>query len=249
MEAPACSSGRLPWFWDCSCWFWVWPAAAKRPGRFREAPRAAPQPTSQPTPAVGAGGLGPPAAVSPGSAVPGRSPLKAPALAAASPVPPATEGLPVSPTLEAPAAESASLPLGGHGLPSYLSDAERDCLGGQDISLGVGWLAAGAPGAADVLPCLSDRSLNRMVYLDPQVDSSGILLGAVDCLDESPHRACAPWSFERVSRRRGPWGATGPCLGNSAVHQLYGWRVSHPRRVPGDGPFRRLGLRYDALRS
>ena len=92
----------------------------------------------------------------------------------------------MSPTLEAPAAESASLPLGGHGLPSYLSDAERDCLGGQDISLGVGWLAAGAPGAAGVLPCLSDRSLNRMVYLDPQVDSSGILLGAVDCLDESP---------------------------------------------------------------
>ena len=71
-------------------------------------------------------------------------------------------------------------------MPSYLSDAERDCLGGYDISLGVGWLAAGAPGAADVLPCLSDRSLNRMVYLDPQVDSSGILLGAVDCLDESP---------------------------------------------------------------
>ena len=67
-----------------------------------------------------------------------------------------------------------------------MSDAERDCLGGQDISLGVGWLAAGAPGAAGVLPCLSDRSLNRMVYLDPQVDSSGILLGAVDCLDESP---------------------------------------------------------------
>ena len=25
-----------------------------------------------------------------------------------------------------------------------------------------------------------------MVYLDPQVDSSGTLLGAVDCLDESP---------------------------------------------------------------
>ena len=146
----------------------------------------APQPTSQPTPAVGAGGLGPPAAVSPGSVVPGRSPLKAPALPAASPVPPATKGLPVSPTLEALSAESASLPLGGHGLPSYLSDAERDCLGGQDISLGVGWLAAGAPGAASVLPCLSDRSLNRMVYLDPQVDSSGVLLGAVDCLDESP---------------------------------------------------------------
>ena len=153
----------------------------------REAPRAAPQPTSPPTSAVGAGDPGPPAAVSPDSAVPGRSPLKAPALAAAaSPVPPATEGLAVSPTLEAPAAESASLPLGGRGLPSYLSDAERDCLGGQDISLGVGWLAAGAPGAAGVLPCLSDRSLNRMVYLDPQVDSSGILLGAVDCLDESP---------------------------------------------------------------
>ena len=153
----------------------------------REAPRAAPQPTAQPAPAVGAGGLERPAAVSPGSVVPGRSPLKTPALALlASPVPPATEGLPVSPTLETSAAESASLPLGGHGLPSYLSDAERDCLGGQDVSLGVGWLAAGAPGAADVLPCLSDRSLNRMVYLDPQVDSSGILLGAVDCLDESP---------------------------------------------------------------
>ena len=152
----------------------------------REAPRAAPQPTSQPTPAVVAGGLGPPAAGSPGSVVPGRSPLKTPALEAASPVPLATTGLPVSPKLEAPAAESASLPLGGHGLPSYLSDAERDCLGGQDVSLGVGWLAAGAPGSADVLPCLSDRSLNRMVYLDPEVDSSGILLGAVDCLDESP---------------------------------------------------------------
>ena len=148
--------------------------------------REAPQPTSQPTPAVGAGGPAPPAAVSLDSAVPGRSPLKTPALAAASPVPPVTEGLPVSPTLEAPSAESASLPLGGHGLPSYLSDAERDCLGGQDVSLGLDWLAAGAPGAAGVLPCLSDRSLNRMVYLDPQVDSSGVLLGAVDCLDESP---------------------------------------------------------------
>ena len=153
----------------------------------QEAPRAAPQPTPHPTPAVVAGGPVPPATVSLGSVVPGRSPLKTPALAApASPVPPAAEGLPVSPTLETPAAESASLPLGGHGLPSYLSDAERDCLGGQDISLGVGWLAAGAPGAAGVLPCLSDRSLNRMVYLDPAVDSSGILLGAVDCLDESP---------------------------------------------------------------
>ena len=147
--------------------------------------REAPQPTSQPTPAVGTGGPVPSATVSLGSVVPGRSPLKTPTLAAASPVPPATEGLAVSPTLVV-AAESASLPLGGRGLPSYLSDAERDCLGGQDISLGVGWLAAGAPGAAGVLPCLSDRSLNRMVYLDPQVDSSGILLGAVDCLDESP---------------------------------------------------------------
>ena len=146
----------------------------------------APQPTAQPTPAVGAGGLGPPAAGPLGSVVPGRSPLKTPALAAASPVPPVTEGLPVTPTLEAPAAESASLPPGGHGLPLYLSDAERDCLGGQDVSLDLDWLAAGAPGADDVLPCLSDRSLNRMVYLDPQVDSSGILLGAVDCLDESP---------------------------------------------------------------
>ena len=166
----------------------------------QEAPRAAPQPTSQPTPAVGAEGLEvsaevsaePPATVSLDGVVPGRSLLKTPTLAAApaSPVPPATEGLAVSSTLEAPAlvvaAESASLPLGGRGLPSYLSDAERDCLGGQDISLGVGWLAAGAPGAAGVLPCLSDRSLNRMVYLDPQVDSSGVLLGAVDCLDESP---------------------------------------------------------------
>ena len=149
----------------------------------QEAPRAAPQPTSQPTPAVGAGGLGPPAAGSPGSAVPGRSPLKTPALAAASPVPPAT---PAQQPALVVAVESASLPLGGHGLPSYLSDAERDCLGGQDISLGLGWLAAGAPGAASVLPCLSDRSLNRMVYLDPQVDSTGVLLGAVDCLDESP---------------------------------------------------------------
>ena len=152
----------------------------------------APQPTSQPTSAVGAEGLEvsaePPATVSLDSVVPGRSPLKTPALAAApaSPVPPATAELAMSSTLEAPAAESASLPLGGHGLPSYLSDAERDCLGQQDISLGVGWLAAGAPGSAGVLPCLSDRSLNRMVYLDPQVDSSGILLGAVDCLDESP---------------------------------------------------------------
>ena len=153
----------------------------------REAPRAALQPTAQPTPAVGAGGLGPPAAGSPGSVVPGRSPLKTPALpAAASPVPPATEGLAVSPTLETPAAESSRLPPGGHGLPSYLSDAERDCLGGQDVSLDLDWLAAGAPGAADVLPCLSDRSLNRMVYLDPRVDSSRVLLGAVDCLDESP---------------------------------------------------------------
>ena len=166
----------------------------------QEAPRAAPQPTSQPTSAVGAEGLEvsaePPATVSLDSVVPGRSPLKTPVLAAApaSPVPPATEGLAVSSTLEAPApapalvvaAESASLPLGGHGLPSYLSDAERDCLGGQDVSLGVGWLAAGTPGAAGVLPCLSDRSLNRMVYLDPVGDSSGVLLGAVDCLDESP---------------------------------------------------------------
>ena len=154
----------------------------------QEAPRAAPQPTYQPMPAVGAEGLEPPAAVSLDSVVPGRSPLKTPTLAAApaSPVPPVTEGLPVSLTLETPAAESASLPLGGRGLPSYLSDAERDCLGGQDVSLGVGWLVAGAPGAADVLPCLSDRSLNRMVYLDSQVDSSGVLLGAVDCLDQSP---------------------------------------------------------------
>ena len=77
--------------------------------------REAPQPTSQPTPAVGAGGPGPPAAVSLGSVVPGRSPLKTPALAAASPVPPATEGLAVSPTLEVRLLSLPACPWAGMG--------------------------------------------------------------------------------------------------------------------------------------
>ena len=127
----------------------------------REAPPGAPQPTYQPMSAVGVEGLEPPAAVSLGSVVPGRSPLKTPAQpAAASPVPPAAEGPAVSPTLETPAAEPAVVvalepsrpPPGGRGLPSYLSDAERDCLGGQDVSLGVDWLVAGAPGGCRRAP-------------------------------------------------------------------------------------------------